>query len=875
MQEIYNHKFIEKKHQDNWLNSKAFTATENSNKPKYYCLSMFAYPSGKLHMGHVRNYTIGDVLARYHHLNQYNVMQPFGWDAFGLPAENAAIQNKVAPAKWTYQNIDYMRWQLQSLGLAIDWSREFATCSPDYYKWQQWLFIQLYKKGLIYKKNGVVNWDPIDQTVLANEQVIDGKGWRSGATVIKKEVPMYYFKITAFAEDLLSELDNLPGWPEQVKTMQRNWIGKSSGLELTFPFLNNRELDVTVFTTRADTLMGVTFIAVSNEHPLTQLACQLDSNLKQTIASYNSGGVSEAELATQDKKGVFSGLYVKHPITNANIPVWIANYVIASYGTGAVMGVPAHCQRDFEFAKKYHLEIKLVIADNKQLIETADNLTAAIATEVDPLNLLINSGALDSLNYQQACDKIHQILSKDKLSAIKTNYRLRDWGISRQRYWGCPIPIIHCDACGDVLINENALPVILPEEIIPDGSGSPLARHKQFLTTTCPNCNAEARRETDTMDTFVDSSWYYARYTSPTCQSAALDKNANYWLAVDQYIGGIEHAILHLLYARFFHKCLKLLGLVKTKEPFTNLLTQGMVLADTFYKEDQSGKREWFNPTDVTFSLDDKGNLIDARLKKDHSEVKYGGMEKMSKSKNNGVDPQFIIEKYGADTARMFMMFAAPPELSLEWSDNGLEGANRFIKKLWRIVYEHINSMGDISLTTAGNYLTSNLSVEQSKLEVQLNQTIAKVSRDIGERKQFNTAIASIMELLNSYVKVAFISNESKHFRHQFIKNTLLMLYPIIPHVCEELWSIISPTCNINNQCWPSVNQDLLHNATVEIIIQINGKLRGKISVANDTTRDDLERTALDNDNVKKFLGNNPAIKKIIVVANKLVNIVV
>lgn len=875
MQETYNHKLIEKKHQDNWQKNKTFNANEKSNKPKYYCLSMFAYPSGKLHMGHVRNYTIGDVLARYHHLNQYNVMQPFGWDAFGLPAENAAIQNKVAPAKWTYQNIDYMRWQLQSLGLAIDWDREFATCSPDYYKWQQWLFVQLYKKGLIYKKNGVVNWDPIDQTVLANEQVIDGKGWRSGATVIKKEVPMYYFKITAFAQELLSELDNLPGWPEQVKTMQRNWIGKSSGLEITFPYLNNRELDVNIFTTRADTLMGVTFIAVSNEHPLAQVACQSNPSLKQIINEYNSGGVSEAELATQDKKGVFSGLYVKHPMTNANIPVWIANYVIASYGTGAVMGVPAHCQRDFEFAKKYHLEIKIVVADHKQLVQNIDELKEAIATEVDPLNLLINSGELDGLNYNQACDKVNQTLSKNNLSTIKTNYRLRDWGISRQRYWGCPIPIIHCEHCGDVLVKEAELPVILPEDIIPDGSGSPLTRDKQFLKTTCPNCNSDARRETDTMDTFVDSSWYYARYTSPDCQSMALDKNANYWLAVDQYIGGIEHAILHLLYARFFHKCLKLLGLVETNEPFTNLLTQGMVLADTFYKEDTNGKREWFNPTDVKCALDDKGNFIDARLKKDGTEVKYGGMEKMSKSKNNGVDPQFIIEKYGADTARMFMMFASPPELSLEWSDNGLEGANRFIKKLWRIVYEHINNMPNMDLITAGNYLSSNLSTEQAKLEIQLNQTIVKVSRDIGERKQFNTAIASIMELLNNYIKVAFVSDEAKHFRHQFIKKILLMLYPITPHVCEELWLVINPNSNISDQSWPSINQDLLHNANVEIIIQINGKLRGKISLAKDTTKGELEKIALNNDNVKKFLGDNPVIKKVIVVANKLINIVV
>jgi len=875
MQEIYNHKFIEKKHQDNWLKQKTFHANETSTKPKYYCLSMFAYPSGKLHMGHVRNYTIGDVLARYHRFNQYNVLQPFGWDAFGLPAENAAIQNKVAPAKWTYQNIDYMRWQLQSLGLAVDWSREFATCSPDYYKWQQWLFIQLYKQGLIYKKNGIVNWDPVDQTVLANEQVIDGKGWRSGATVIKKDIPMYYFKISAFAEELLSELDNLPGWPEQVKTMQKNWIGKSTGLELTFPYTDNRNLDVRVFTTRADTLMGVTFIAVSNEHPLASLACELNATLKPIIAKYNQGGVSEAELATQEKHGVFSGLYVRHPLTNENIPVWIANYVLANYGTGAVMGVPAHCQRDFEFAKKYNLEIKLVVNDKNQLITHATDLTAAIATEVEADNLLINSHELNGLNYQQACAKIHQILSPQQLSSQKINYRLRDWGISRQRYWGCPIPIIHCDNCGDVLAEEESLPVVLPEEIIPDGNGSPLIRHQEFLHTTCPNCKAVARRETDTMDTFVDSSWYYARYTSADANNRVLDERANYWLAVDQYIGGIEHAILHLLYARFFHKCLKSLGLVASSEPFSQLLTQGMVLADTFYTED-NGRREWFNPADVACKLDDKGKVIAARLKKDQRTVNYGGMEKMSKSKNNGVDPQFIIEKYGADTARLFMMFAAPPELSLEWSDNGLEGANRFIRRLWRIVYEHISDIDDIASIDSSKYITQNLSPEQIKLEVQLNQTIAKVTKDIGQRKQFNTAIASIMELLNSYAKVAFTSEAAKIFRHQLLKHTVILLAPIIPHVCEELWSILCPnSTDINTQQWPSSNQDLMQNANVEIVVQINGKLRAKLLVAKDTAKEELERIALENDNVKKFVSDTSLVKKMIVVANKLVNIVI
>lgn len=864
MQEHYNHNEIEKKYQKKWDLNKTFCAEETSHKQKYYCLSMLPYPSGKLHMGHVRNYTIGDVLARFHRFNNYNVMQPLGWDSFGLPAENAALQNQVAPAKWTYENIEYMRWQLKSLGLSIDWSREFATCSPEYYHWQQWIFIQLYKKGIIYRKNGVVNWDPIDQTVLANEQVIDGKGWRSGADVIKKEIPMYYFKITQYAEELLNDLDILDGWPDQVKTMQRNWIGKSKGLEISFPHTESGQ-NLTVFTTRPDTLMGVTFIAIASEHPLAQLACKTNPQLISIIKEYQQGGVSEAELATQQKKGVFSGLYVKHPITNVMIPVWIANYVLAHYGTGAVMGVPAHCQRDFEFAKIYNLDIKVVIQEAG--IDQSE-LTHAIAEEIKPENTLINSGELDGLNYDNAFQKLCDVLTKNNLGQIKTNFRLRDWGISRQRYWGCPIPIIHCETCGDLPVPETQLPVILPDNMIPDGSGSPLAKSPEFYNATCPQCNGKACRETDTMDTFVDSSWYYARYASYNCNTAPLDQRVNYWAPVDQYIGGIEHAILHLLYARFFHKCLRDINLVTSNEPFKNLLTQGMVLAETFYRKDQEGRKTWFNPTDVTSITDEKGRIIRATYKKDGKEVIIGGMEKMSKSKNNGVDPQFLVEKYGADTARLFVMFAAPPELSLEWSDNGLEGSHRFTKKLWRIVFEH-QQKGITNRYTGGN-----LTTEQTKLRTQLHQTIVKVTNDISVKRQFNTAIASIMELLNSYAKVAFIDDTSRQFAQELLEAVIILLSPIIPHITEELWQILQPNTDINNQAWPLADVSALESNEAEVIIQVNGKLRGKIMIEKGLSKEQIEEIATKNSNVQKFITGN-TIKKVVVVPNKLINIVI
>jgi leucyl-tRNA synthetase len=856
MQENYDFNSNEKKQQQKWLTNKTFESYENSPKPKYYCLSMFAYPSGKLHMGHVRNYTIGDVLSRFYRMQGYNVLQPMGWDSFGLPAENAALQNNKPPAAWTYQNIEYMRSQLQSLGLAIDWKREFATCSPEYYRHQQWLFTKLYEKGIIYRKNGVVNWDPIDQTVLANEQVIDGKGWRSGATVIKKEIPMYYFKITDYASELLDDLDKLDGWPDQVKTMQRNWIGKSKGMEITFPSTNG---SLTVFTTRPDTLMGVTYVAISAEHPLAEAALKLKPELADYINKCKQGGVSEAELSKAEKTGVFSGLYVNHPISGEQIPIWIANYVLMSYGSGAVMAVPAHDERDFEFASKYDLPIKQVITPiNGEILELP--LKAAYTEK----GILTNSGNLNNFNFDDVFAKIEETLG-DK-AKTKTNYRIRDWGISRQRYWGCPIPIIHCESCGDVTVPDSQLPVILPEDVIPDGLGSPLARMPEFYEAKCPKCGGNAKRETDTMDTFVDSSWYYARYASYDCSDKILDDRANYWTSVDQYIGGVEHAILHLLYARFFHKCLRDLDLVNSDEPFTNLLTQGMVLADTYYREDASGKKTWFNPADIKLTHNDKGQIVSAHYNLDNLPVQIGGMEKMSKSKNNGIDPQFIIDQYGADTARLFMMFAAPPEQSLEWVDQGVEGSSRFIRRLWKLVYEH-HKRGIVT-----KYKSGELSNEQKKLRTSLHQTIAKVSNDYKVRKQFNTVIAAIMELLNSYTKLDKMVEQP--LSQELLESVVILLSPITPHICEELWQVLKPGTELLDQSWPVTDESALEVDEVEVIIQVNGKLRGKIVIDKSLSKEQVEEMAKENHNVQKFtIGQT--IKKIIVVPNKLINIVV
>ncbi len=815
MQPIYPFKDIEEKVQSHWDQEHTFSVSEDSKKPKYYCLSMFPYPSGKLHMGHVRNYTIGDVLSRFHHMLGFNVLQPMGWDAFGLPAENAALRNKSAPAAWTYSNIDYMKHQLKQLGLAIDWKREIATCRPDYYKWEQWLFTQLFKKKLIYKKISTVNWDPVDQTVLANEQVIDGKGWRSGAVVQKKEIPQYFMKITEYADELLSDLDKLEGWPEQVKTMQRNWIGKSYGCEIEFSVRDYIE-PVKIYTTRPDTLLGVTYLAVAAEHPLASFVKKNNPVIEAFVNECTRGSVAEADLATAEKIGMDSELKAIHPITQKEVPIWIANYVLMTYGSGAVMAVPAHDERDFHFAKKYNLNIEQVIEPiNSEEI----NLTQEAYTEH---GRLINSGEFNGLAFQEAFDAIVNKLTSIQKGKKTTQFRLRDWGISRQRYWGCPIPIIKCSSCGEVPVPEKDLPVILPESIVMNGVGSPIKQDASFYKTTCPSCGQDAERETDTMDTFVESSWYFARYPSYDNKTAMVDERSNYWMPVDQYIGGIEHAILHLLYARFFNKLLRDLGLIKHTEPFKNLLTQGMVLK---------------NGT------------------------------KMSKSKGNTVDPQSLIDQFGADTARLFIMFAAPPEQSLEWSDSGVEGANRFLKRLWKTVYDHL-AKGKIE-----PYKEGDLTPQTKNLRFELHQTIEKITDDIQRRHSFNTAISSVMELMNAYAKVEGEDNLTLSVKQEVIQNVILLLNPFVPHICHALWSEVFNT-SIDQESWPIADPKALIKNEYAMVIQVNGKLRGNMLVSADLAQKDIERKALENEDVKRFIDNENTIKKIIFVPKKLINIV-
>ena len=815
MQPIYPFKDIEEKVQSHWDQEHTFSVSEDSKKPKYYCLSMFPYPSGKLHMGHVRNYTIGDVLSRFHHMLGFNVLQPMGWDAFGLPAENAALQNKSAPAAWTYSNIDYMKHQLKQLGLAIDWKREIATCRPDYYKWEQWLFTQLFKKKLIYKKISTVNWDPVDQTVLANEQVIDGKGWRSGAVVQKKEIPQYFMKITEYADELLSDLDKLEGWPEQVKTMQRNWIGKSYGCEIEFSVRDYIE-PVKIYTTRPDTLLGVTYLAVAAEHALASFVKKNNPVIEAFVNECTRGSVAEADLATAEKIGMDSGLKAIHPITQKEVPIWIANYVLMTYGSGAVMAVPAHDERDFHFAKKYNLNIEQVIEPiNSEEI----NLTQEAYTEH---GRLINSGEFNGLAFQEAFDAIINKLTSIQKGKKTTQFRLRDWGISRQRYWGCPIPIIKCSSCGEVPVPEKDLPVILPESIVMNDVGSPIKQDASFYKTTCPSCGQDAERETDTMDTFVESSWYFARYPSYDNKTAMVDERSNYWMPVDQYIGGIEHAILHLLYARFFNKLLRDLGLIKHTEPFKNLLTQGMVLK---------------NGT------------------------------KMSKSKGNTVDPQSLIDQFGADTARLFIMFAAPPEQSLEWSDSGVEGANRFLKRLWKTVYDHL-AKGKIE-----PYKEGDLTPQTKNLRFELHQTIEKITDDIQRRHSFNTAISSVMELMNTFAKVEGEDDLTLSVKQEVIQNVILLLNPFVPHICHALWSEVFNT-SIDQESWPIADPKALIKNEYAMVIQVNGKLRGNMLVSADLKQKDIERKALENEDVKRFIDNENSIKKIIFVPKKLINIV-
>jgi leucyl-tRNA synthetase len=866
MHDKYQPREIEAAAQSHWDAQKSFEVSEQPGKDTFYCLSMFPYPSGKLHMGHVRNYTIGDVIARYQRMQGKNVLQPMGWDAFGMPAENAAMKNKVAPAKWTYENIDYMRSQLKSLGLAVDWTREVTTCKPDYYRWEQWLFTRLYEKGVIYRKNGTVNWDPVDQTVLANEQVIDGRGWRSGALIEKREIPMYYFKITAYADELLESLDELDGWPEQVKTMQRNWIGKSRGMEISFPYdaaSIGSNGAMKVFTTRPDTLMGATYVAVAAEHPLATLAAQDNPELQAFIDECKRGGVAEADIATQEKKGLATSLRVQHPLTGELLPVWVANYVLMNYGEGAVMAVPAHDERDFAFATKYELPIKPVVRTS-----AGDQTPAPWNDAYGEHGELINSGEFDGLDFDGAFDAMEVALQKKALGQARTQFRLRDWGISRQRYWGCPIPIIHCDSCGDVPVPEDQLPVVLPEDVVPDGAGSPLARMPEFYDCSCPKCGAKAKRETDTMDTFVESSWYFARYASPHYDQGMVDPAAaNHWLPVDQYIGGIEHAILHLLYARFFHKLMRDEGLVNSNEPFKNLLTQGMVVAETYYRTLENGGKDWFNPADVVVERDAKAKVIGAKLASDGLPVEIGGTEKMSKSKNNGVDPQSMIDAYGADTCRLFMMFASPPDMSCEWSDSGIEGANRFLRRVWRLAYSHVSGglPGALDVAT--------LTDDQKAVRRAIHLAIKQASVDIGQHHKFNTAIAQVMTLMNVLEKATTASEQDRALLQEGLETVALLLAPIAPHICHELWQQLGKQGAIIDAPWPQVDESALVQDSLTLVVQVNGKLRGQIDVPASATREEVEASARANENVVRFT-EGLTIRKVIVVPGKLVNIV-
>ncbi len=867
MQERYEPAAIERSAQDYWNQHQSFAAREDAGRDKYYCLSMFPYPSGRLHMGHVRNYTIGDVLARFMRMQGRNVLQPMGWDAFGLPAENAAMANGVPPAQWTRDNIAYMKKQLQALGFALDWSREVTTCDAGYYRWNQWLFLRMLEQGIAYKKTGVVNWDPVDQTVLANEQVIDGRGWRTGALVEKREIPMYYLRITAYAEELLSALDGLTGWPERVRTMQANWIGRSEGVDVAFPYAADTAAalggagQLRVFTTRADTLFGVTFVAVSAEHPLAAAAAKNNAKLSAFVDECRRGSTMEADVATAEKRGMPTGLHVTHPLTGEAIEVWVANYVLMSYGEGAVMGVPAHDERDFEFAHRHGLPVRMVIASAEGAF---DAVNAPWQQAYGEHGMTVNSGEFSGLASNTAIDRLAEALEAKGLGRKRVQWRLRDWGISRQRYWGCPIPLIHCAKCGEVPVPDDQLPVRLPEDLVPDGSGNPLNKHPDFLHCRCPKCGGEARRETDTMDTFVDSSWYFLRYASADSDKAAVDARVGYWLPVDQYIGGIEHAILHLLYSRFWTRTMRDLGLLQLDEPFANLLTQGMVLNHIYYRQPAEGRRQYFNPADI-----DNG-----RLKSDGEPVVDGGMGTMSKSRNNGVDPQGLVEKYGADTARLFMMFAAPPEQTLEWSDEGAQGQYRFLRRLWAAVHAHVGTgtmpCSDGPVLTAPKVA---LSPVAKVLRRQAHQTLAKVTGDIGRRRTFNTAIAAVMELLNAVSRFEEAGAGASAVRHEALEIAVLCLSPIVPHICHELWGALGHARALIDERWPEPDAAALEQDSIELIVQVNGKLRGRVSVPVGIDEAGARAAALADADVKKFVATEP--RRVIYVPGKLVNIVV
>ncbi|WP_105264424.1 leucine--tRNA ligase [Pseudoalteromonas sp. T1lg76] len=858
MQEQYNPQEIEAKAQSYWEENKVFKATEDDSKEKFYCLSMFPYPSGRLHMGHVRNYTIGDVVSRFQRLQGKNVMQPMGWDAFGLPAENAAIKNNTAPANWTYQNIDYMRNQLKLLGFGYDWDREIATCHPGYYKWEQWFFTKLYEKGLVYKKMSTVNWDPVDQTVLANEQVIDGKGWRSGAVVEQKEIPQWFIKITDYAQELLDDLDKLEHWPEQVRTMQRNWIGRSEGVDITFKRADGQG-EFSVYTTRPDTFMGVSYVAVAAAHPIAQEAAAANAEVAAFVEECKNTKVAEADVATMEKKGIATGLYAIHPLTGQEVPIWIANFVLMDYGSGAVMAVPAHDQRDFEFATAYGLDIKQVIAANEG--DECD-LSKAAYTEK---GTLVNSGEFDGLDFDGAFNAIADKLTALGVGERKVNFRLRDWGVSRQRYWGSPIPMLNTEDGSELAAPEDMLPVRLPEDVVMDGVTSPIKSDPEWAKATI---NGETVfHETDTFDTFMESSWYYARYCSPRYDEGMLEPGAaNYWLPVNQYIGGIEHAILHLLYARFFHKLLRDFGLVNSDEPFERLLCQGMVLAETYFRKDEKGGDIWISPTDVETEKDDKGRIIKAWHKDDGQPVESAGMSKMSKSKNNGIDPQHVIDQYGADTVRLFMMFTAPPEQTLEWSDSGVEGAHRFIKRVYKYALD-VKKAGFVALDVAS------LSKEQKELRRELHKAIAKITDDLERRQTFNTAIAAVMELSNKLIKAPLADEGDKAVANEALEAMLIMLAPITPHLSHQLWQDLGKEGDVLDATWPVADESAMVESEKLVVVQINGKVRAKLTLAADASQEAVEQAAFADANVQKFT-EGLTVRKVIYIKGKVLNVV-
>ena len=873
MDEIYDPAAVERAAQAAWAEQRAFEVREDPARAKFYCLSMLPYPSGRLHMGHVRNYTIGDVLARYLRMQGYNVLQPMGWDAFGLPAENAAISNGVPPAQWTRDNIAHMRAQLQSLGFAIDWRREIATCDPGYYRWNQWLFLRMREQGLAYRRSGIVNWDPVDQTVLANEQVIDGRGWRTGAPVEKREIPMYYLAITRYADELLASLEELPDWPERVRVMQANWIGRSVGCEIAFPYAPDtaRALGaqgaVKVFTTRADTLFGATFMAVAAEHPVALAAAAASPALARFIEECRRGSTIEADLATQEKKGMATGLHVLHPFTGQALEVWVANYVLMAYGEGAVMGVPAHDERDFEFALKHRLAVVTVVRPASGAYE---EVVAPWQAAYAGYGITVNSGEFSGLGFGPAVDAIAAALEQKGLGRKRVQFRLRDWGISRQRYWGCPIPIIHCGSCGEVPVPDADLPVVLPEDLVPDGSGNPLAKSPAFYACKCPSCGREARRETDTMDTFVDSSWYFMRYACPDAARGMVDARVDYWLPVDQYIGGIEHAILHLLYARFWTKVMRDLKLVKFGEPFTRLLTQGMVLNHIFSYQPPNGRKRYFNPAEVETQRASDGSIRYEVLVADGDalEVQHEGIGKMSKSEGNGVDPEGLIARFGADTARLFTMFASPPEQTLEWSDEGVQGAARFIRRLWNAVYEHV------AAGTAPPPAGGARSAAEQELRRAAHQALAKATDDIGRRRNFNTAIAAIMELLNSIQRFSATTAAARAVRQEALEIAVLVLAPIVPHVCHALWQALGHERALVDEPWPKVDPAALTQDTISLVVQVNGKLRGHITVAVGADEAAVRSAALADEAVCRYVADKP-VRRVIVVPGKLVNVVV